>query len=204
MSLTSDFCTPNDRWKLKGASNTEGMVYLPDLGGSGAKLLISADGATTVDGVASNILVYDVPTSTPETFVLGVAGDDTTLDATTILPLYQLNAALLSSGIQTAPKISALNYFEDTLYVLHDNARVIRGWDIATATMVSEWITPRVGGEEFDKQWEGLAFQRSADSSDVIVHMTLDTPPQIWSFAMQESVVSGKTALSFPICAQAF
>ena len=176
------------------------MVYLPDLGGSGGRLLISADGATTVDGVvASNILVFDVPT--PSTFDLRF-GNDILDTGATILPLYQLNAAILSSGIQLAPKISALTYFEDILYVLHDNARVVRGWDIATATMVSEWITPRVGGE-FDKQWEGLAFQRRSDSS-VVVHMTLDTPPQIWSFAMQESVVSGKTVLSFPSCAQAY
>jgi hypothetical protein len=184
-----------NRWKLQGAANAEGIVYVPDLE-SGAKLLISADGATTVDGVASNILVYDIPT--PSNAVL--------LDSAkveSISPLYQLNAAIFTSGIAPFAKVAAMTYFEDVLYLLHDNARVIRGWDMATGTMLSEWVTPRVGGV-FDKQWEGLAMQRSGDSSSVVVHMTLDTPPQIWSFAMQESIVSGKTVLSFPNCAQAF
>lgn len=165
------------------------MAYLPDFG-SGPKLLISEE---TIAG-ASNVFVYDIPTN--------ATADD---DKETILPLYQLNAGIFSSGLLNATKIAAMTYFEDVLYLLHDNARVIRGWDMVTATMVSEWITPRVGGE-FDKQWEGIAFQRNESDSSLIIHMTLDTPPQIWSFAMHETIdtASGKVALSFPACAQAF
>ena len=140
--------------------------------------------------------MFDVPSPSNATDIVGQAGNY-------IAPRYQLNENLFASGIQTSAKISALAYFEGVLYLLHNNARIIRGWDMATGTKLSEWITPRVGGE-FDRQWEGLAIQRSGNSSSVMVHMTLDTFPQIWSFKMQESVVSGKTILSFPKCAQAF
>ena len=190
-----------DRWTLKGRSNSEGMTYLPDVG-SGPKLLISDEPTA---GIAQQIYVYNIPTNAT-----------TDGNGETILPLYHLNTEVFSAGLATSTeidssglatlrKIAAMTYFEDVLYLLHDNARVIRGWDMVTATMVSEWITPRVGGE-FDKQWEGIAFRRNESDSSLILHMTLDTPPQIWSFAMHETIntASGEVALSFPECAQAF
>lgn len=173
------------------------MTYLPDFDGSGPKLLVTADGSITATIVATKLLVYDI--SLLSTAVL-LTESDPALE--TVSPLYQLNSAIFSSGISGASKITAMTFFEDVLYLLHDNARVIRGWDMTTATMVSEWSTPRVGGE-FDKEWKGLAIQRRADAS-VAVHLALHAPPQIWSFAMRESFESGTTVVSFPSCAHAF
>jgi hypothetical protein len=186
------------RWDLKGAENAEGLVYVPDLGGGGPTLLVSGDGATTPDGgVMSNILVFNVPATST-----AVVLDDNHDSDGILKPCYQLNAGLFTFGMTGDSKIAAMTYFEDVLYVLHDNARVIRGWNVATATMVSEWSTPRAGGQH-DKQWEGLTLQRAGDFS-IVAHMTLDTPPQIWSFVMDQSLQAGNTSLSFPACAQAY
>ena len=78
-------------------------------------------------------------------------------------------------------------FFEDLLYVVHDNDRVVRGWDTETATMQVEFNLPLVGGGN-DKQWEGLAIERNtgnnllgndmrslrgASEADLIVHLSL-------------------------------
>jgi hypothetical protein len=186
-----------NRWKLKGADNSEGLVFVSNLGGGGPKLLVSATGATTADGsTSSNILVFDVP-AISTAIVL-----DNEYDQGSLTPLYQFNAGIFARGLGSDAKISAMTSFEGILYVLHDNARVIRGWDVKTATMVSEWSTPRTGGH-YDHQWEGLTLQRAGDFS-IVAHMTLDTPAQIWSFVMEQSLSAGKTILNFPTCAQAF
>jgi hypothetical protein len=186
-----------DRWKLMGADSSEGLVFDSNLGGGGTKMLVSAAGATNVDGsTSSNILVFDVPIVSTAIVL------DDGYDQGSLTPLYQLNAGIFTRGLGSDAKISALAYFEDILYVLHDNARVIRGWDVKTATMVSEWSTPRAGGH-YDHQWEGLTLQRAGDFS-IVAHMTLDTPAQIWSFVMEQSLSAGKTILNFPTCAQAF
>lgn len=182
---------------MKGAENAEGLVYFPDLGGTGGKLLVSAEGASTADSVQSNIFVFKIPEVSSV-----IVADDMNVSENTIPPLYQLNAGIFTNGLVADMKISAMTYFEGILYVLHDNARVIRGWDIATATMVAELSTPRAGGH-YDKQWEGLTLQRAGDFS-IVAHMTLDTPPQIWSFVMVQSLKEGKTTFAFPDCAQAY
>jgi hypothetical protein len=186
-----------NRWKLKGADYSEALVFVSNLGDGGPKLLVSAAGATKADGsTSSNILVFDVPIISTAI----VLEDE--YDQGSLTPLYQLNAGIFTRGLGSDAKISAMTYFENILYVLHDNARLIRGWDVKTATMVSEWSTPRAGGH-YDQQWEGLTLQRAGDFS-IVAHMTLDTPAQIWSFVMEQSLSAGKTILNFPTCAQAF
>ena len=107
--------------------------------------------------------------------------------------------------------IASLYAFEGILYVLHDNDLLIRSWNIETGEMVSEIPIPRVGGG-FDKQWEGLSIYRNdgrfaplssglrgGRGSDLIVHLALDSPPEVWSFAVQEGDRPGE--LFFPSCA---
>ena len=97
-----------------------------------------------------------------------------------------------------------MTYFEGVLYVLHDNARVVRGWDVKSGTMTSEWTLPRVEGG-FDKQWEGISLQRvpaRQGTSSVTLYLALETPAQIWSFQLQEDETMEKKFV-LPECAAA-
>jgi hypothetical protein len=197
------------QWKLKGRALTEGMAYVPDE--NGGKLYISDISGDALLPV-SNVFIYDVPAPG----ILGVEEED-------IFPVHQLNGKMLTVGIADTPKIGSMTYFEEVLYILHDNARVVRGWDLKTGTMVSEWILPRVepGEGEFNQQWEGMSLQRVATStarnafvrgakamqpsSAVLLHLALDTPPQIWSFQLQEVSTSGdQSNYVLPECAAAY
>lgn len=123
-----------------------------------------------------------------------------------------------------------MQIFEGILYVLYDNALIIRGFDLTSGVIVSDIKLPRVGYSDgkFDKQWEGMFMERVTDGSStglstgisvtsglrgtaasssssagqdqIMMHLTLDSPPEIWTFAMNH--VNDKE-LSFPECAVA-
>jgi uncharacterized membrane protein YidH (DUF202 family) len=119
-----------------------------------------------------------------------------------------MNKKLLVGGLEDG-KIASLYFFEGVLYVLHDNDRVIRSWDVATGEMLSEIPLP-FPGNGFEKQWEGLAITRNDGSfpalwsglrgkqSPLILHLALDSPPQVWSFAVEEE---GPGQIVYPDCA---
>ena len=134
---------------------------------------------------------------------------------------------MITNGLEDG-KIASLFYFEGILYILHDNDRVIRSWEVSTGAFVSEFTLPLVSeGEAFAQQWEGFAIERNTagnfagsggsdtamrlrgstaqqrqeqppPSSFLTVHLVLDSPPQIWSFAVEEG--EGKGQLIFPEC----
>lgn len=138
-----------------------------------------------------------------------------------------LNRNLLNSGLDDS-KIGDLHYFDGIFYVLNDNERVIRAWDLESGTLLSTTKLPRVEGR-FDHQWEGMAFQRydpsedtnknvihqlgreantTTTSSSVLrkLHLALDTPAQVWTFVVGEQVdaASGNSipgSIAFPPCA---
>jgi hypothetical protein len=142
---------------------------------------------------------------------LGTGGDDNTLTG------HRLNSKLLDHGIVDS-KIGALYYFEDILYILYDNAQLLRGWRLATSEQVLEWTLPSVpagnagaaaapsvsllssttsGGSaanEYDKQWEGLAVERL--DQQLVLHLTLDSPPQIWTLQLVETMKKNGAAAS--------
>lgn len=183
------------QWILEGRSFTEGMAYVPD--DMGGKLYIT-DGTDTT-GEDSHVYVYDVPT---------IATNNESID-----PVFQLNGKVLTSGIINDPKMGSMTFFEDVLYILHDNARVVRGWNLKSGAMISEWTLPRVEGG-FDQQWEGLTLERVSSmgrnmaqgepdpnhASSVVLHLTLDSPPQIWSFKLKET----ERNYTLPDCAAAY
>jgi SPX domain protein involved in polyphosphate accumulation/uncharacterized membrane protein YidH (DUF202 family) len=124
--------------------------------------------------------------------------------------INKLNTNLLGAGLVDS-KISALQYFEGKLYVLHDNARVVRVWDPTTGDFLSEWELPRTESG-FDKQWEGMALERvehsgrgslrassTSDDSSLVLHLALDTPPQVWSLVVTEGATPG--LIQLPSCA---
>ena len=154
----------------------------------------------------SKIFAFDLPT--PNFF-----------DVQTLNPLYKMNSKILLDGIEKNPKISAMQLFEGALYVLYDNARVIRAFDLTSGTMVSEISLPRVG-DKFDKQWEGMFFERISSRDEeststknlrgkrkdinegrIQLHLALDTPASIWTFTMVQTS-DGK--FEFPLCAAAY
>lgn len=201
------------RWKLDKTAQTEGIAYVPDE--EGGKLYISSE-----KNSAPYVSIFEVPRNFNRGNLFNRSEQDQDA-AEEIFRIDLLNGNLLSEGfLIDESKIASLAYFEDVMYILHDNARVVRGWDLKSGIMVSEWKTPRVG-RGFDKQWEGLALQRvvaggasrnlrgsepSEPDSTLYVHLSLDTPPQVWSFAMKEQneSASERAEISFPSCAAAF
>lgn len=192
----------------EGIAHHDGKLYISSL---------------TMDGVkeVSNIHVFDVPVI------------DGSFD-TKLYPMYHLNEKLMNSGEDV--KIGALQVFEGSLFVLYDNARVIRQFDLVSGQSISEIKLPRVGYEngKYDKQWEGMfleritrndplsvsdetsfsvkqSFLRATSNSNAVaalsqeidqirMTLTLDSPPEIWTFNMIQTNDGG---LSFPKCAVA-
>lgn len=74
-----------------------------------------------------------------------------------------LNRKVMNSGLEDS-KIGSLQYFEGLLYVLHDNARAVRVWDISSGDLKSEWELPRVHGG-YNEQWEGLFLERTDNNN---------------------------------------
>ena len=199
-----------ETWDLAGfpSGAAEGLAYVPsDNGGS---LYVAGDNFNPVFPEAEQnrgmIKIFNVPT----------------IDSpNTLEPEDALNSNLLNSGLSDS-KIGELHYFEGVLYVLHDNARVVRAWDIlSTGNLLYSTKLPRVEGG-FSNQWEGMALQRNDGSFNIeapslrgsstpeglILHMALDTPPQVWSFKVTEAIdpVQGgpmKGSIVFPSCAGA-
>jgi uncharacterized membrane protein YidH (DUF202 family) len=125
-----------------------------------------------------------------------------------------LNANLINGGLEDS-KIGDLYFFENILYILNDHARVIRAWSREGGTLLATTTLPRVG-EGFDENWSGLALERpnattsgssssnlrGGPGSPLLVHLSLASPPQIWTFNATQGSVNG--SIVFPACASAF
>jgi hypothetical protein len=174
------------RWPMNDTAQAEGIAYGAD--DKGEALFITQD---------ERIEVIDLPSVETLEFQRRAV----------------INSRILQSGL-TYGRISSMYFFEGLLYVLYDNDRKCRGWDMETGTIQIEFNLPTVGGGN-DKQWEGLAIERMTGESmlgnnaqflrgatteaDLIVRLSLDSPPQVWSFAVKEDQVAGR--LIFPDCA---
>ena len=86
------------------------------------------------------------------------------------------------SGTLSDGKVSAMTYFEGLLYLLFDNAQVIRSFD-SLGNLIQETELP-VAVEGYEKQWEGMNLQRK--DGELILHLALDSPPQVWSIKLTE------------------
>lgn len=127
-----------------------------------------------------------------------------------------LNKKLLANELADG-RISAMAGFEDKLLILHDNDGVLGTWNIVSGEMIAEINLPNPAGNQ--KQWEGIAIERRSNSesfpatsslsssmlrgtvseslsSDLIVHLAMDTRPQLWSFSVREGKNPGE--LVFP------
>jgi hypothetical protein len=181
------------RWTFPAAL-VEAIAYVPTRNGSST----GAKGSLFVASTSrSTISEYELPS--PDGTWAGSK-------------INEINTNLLGNGLVDS-KISALQYFEGKLYVLHDSARVVRVWDLTTGDFLSEWELPRTQSG-FDKQWEGMALERvehspsgrgslrassTSDDPSLVLHLTHDTPPQVWSLVVIEGATPGLVQL--PPCA---
>ncbi len=94
-------------------------------------------------------------------------------------------------------KVAAAQYFEGYLYLLFDNAQLIRAFD-SNGNIVKEWKLP-VSVEGSERQWEGMQFQRKG--AELVLHLALDTPAQVWSLLLDGGNEQGDTGWSLPSCA---
>lgn len=181
-------------WKLGNVmKGTESIAYR-QVDGKEQLLISSYDALTSI----SQIHIFEVPKLD-------------FFEGQELFPISRLNEKVMSNGI-TDTKIASMQVFEDKLYVLFDNEMVIRSFDLKSGQMHEDVRLPSVG-DSYDKQWEGLSFERVQRSrgkesnlrgasmmEGVILHLALDSPPQIWQFSMNEKKDG---TFSFPKCAAA-
>ena len=221
------------RWEIKKAA--EGMAYVPpnpnDINDNG-KLYIQLEwgigvfDVPMIDSIAASAdskgALSFFESKFSATSSLSLASMRTSTEEEEQIPVlkpqYSLNLKLMTRGLDIDDiHVSSMQYFEDILYILFDNARVIRGYNLRTGDMVSDIKVPKVSSDgEFDKQWEGMFFERigttKRDNSDnssirgissssaidkgsiVKLHMTLDTPPEVWTFKMTEDMKVSQTS----------
>lgn len=195
-SASSRRLQESHRWKIS-LPGAEGMALVPEgeLGeGSAAKLLVAG--------------LLTEPTKTGLAELLSIdAYDQTSIDLsqTKLDKTSKINKKLVAKGLKDE-KVGSMQFFEGRLYVLFDNARVIRVFDPKTGVIDQEILLPiaEAGAEE---EWEGMRLQRinkgtsaglrGSSESTVVLHLALDTPAQVWSIRMQNE--NGKWIL--PHCA---
>lgn len=121
-----------------------------------------------------------------------VPGTGELRDGASLRPEGELNRKMLTAGVEHAPKVGGMTVWNDKLYVLHDNARVVRRWDLETGELLGEIPLP---GDT--REWEGLAMVR--DPGGTYLVLALDTPGEVWRFKVTEE----GDAFSLPACAYA-
>lgn len=175
------------RWQI-ALPKAEGMSLVPSgqLGeGSPSKLLVAGllTESTTKEGLVEVLSIDAYDERSFET-------SQTKLDHTS-----KMNKKLVARDLKDE-KVGSMQFFEGSLYVLFDNARLIRVFDLKTGTIVQEIKLPvaEVGAEE---EWEGMRLQRinasaserrlrGSSESSAVLHLALDTPAQIWTIRLDK------------------
>lgn len=138
-----------NRWSLTDKPRqAEGMTYIPDATNVfTGRLLINLD---------QEVHMYEIPERVVEQGVNPIQPSHSTLHQ-----LGSLNSRLLTENL-VDPKISSMFYFEGIAYILHDNSKVLRAWDLQSGDMLDEIHLPDIQGKS-TAQWEGIAFERRYD-----------------------------------------
>eukprot|EP00529_Nitzschia_sp_RCC80_P005722 CAMPEP_0113488370 /NCGR_PEP_ID=MMETSP0014_2-20120614/25983_1 /TAXON_ID=2857 /ORGANISM="Nitzschia sp." /LENGTH=1034 /DNA_ID=CAMNT_0000382083 /DNA_START=144 /DNA_END=3248 /DNA_ORIENTATION=+ /assembly_acc=CAM_ASM_000159 len=122
-----------------------------------------------------------------------------------------LNMKMINQGLVPNDTIASFHTFEGITYFMHSASNVLRAWDLSTGEFLAEIPLPRVDGV-LSGEWKGFTLERRnaneeedsslrgmTKSSNVYLHLAGDAPPQIWTFAMEETGERGQIA--FPTCA---
>jgi len=171
-----DTLIPTMRYKIPTPA-AEGMAYIstpnwfsdknPRLVVAGVK----SSGSDHLGNTANDLFMDSFPVPLPES----------SLDDPISLPSAKINDKIFRGTLKDA-KVSAMQYFDGLLYLLFDNAQVIRAFD-DVGNLVHEIKLP-IAVEGYEKQWEGMRLQRK--NGDLILHLALDSPPQVWSLKLTE------------------
>jgi uncharacterized membrane protein YidH (DUF202 family) len=183
-----------------GDGSAEGITYIPASSGK-------EKGSLCVDRGFGLVELFDLPEKP-------TSSETETGEETYLVRSGGYNKRIIAENLSDG-KIGSLYHFEGILYVLFDNDKVLRSFDIASGDLISEMTLPKVSGAV--QQWEGFAIHRQNNffppldgdqtylrqsknvfSSKAIVHLTLDTPSQLWSFSVEERAPGD---LVFPDCA---
>ena len=195
---------PTTRYSIPTPA-TEGIAHVTSSNWfSDKKPRLVTAGVTSSKGINSlHMDSFTVPSPTEEGIWFGQQGlevessfDDpnnsSEVTPNSLTPI-KLNDKIFS-GTLSDGKVSAMTYFDGLLYLLFDNAQVIRSFD-SLGNLVQETKLP-VAVEGYEKQWEGMNLQRK--DGELILHLALDSPPQVWSIKLTEKAAGG---WELPSCA---
>jgi SPX domain protein involved in polyphosphate accumulation/uncharacterized membrane protein YidH (DUF202 family) len=174
----------SERWRV-GAPNAEGLAYTSDPNWfSKPQLLVAADTRDVEKKNRLEMFAYEVP-----------------LPLDSKLPEKRFNNKFFSQNLKDT-KIASMQFFGDLLYVLYNNAALIRAYD-SGGNQMNEWLLP-VRKEGFENNWEGMQLEQNGD--DLYLHLTLDTPGEIWTLKLGgETSADGVAAKwTLPSCASSF
>ena len=166
----------------------EGMAYIPTKSWFPEPRLVLAGFSRSDTLSGTDTLVMD-------SYSWPLPGNSSVETPVTIQP-NSLNSHLFSVNL-SRQKVAAAQYFEGYLYLLFDKSQLIRAFD-SNGNLVKEWKLP-VAVEGFEREWEGMQFQRKGD--ELVLHLALDTPAQVWSLLLDGGSEQGDTGWSFPSCA---
>jgi len=194
-------------WKI-GKKGADGIAWIPSNTSNGQNqqdgegyLYVATDDFNSAEddsGDRGEVHVYKMPPR------IGTGNNN----SNDLQLIQSMNRKLINFGLQDS-KIGTIQYFEGLLYVLHDNAKVVRAWDILSGEMKFEFDLPLMHGG-LNKKLEGMFLERSTESSSsgdggvintwtgglrakhypsdssLILHLALDTPAQVWSIAVTQ------------------
>jgi hypothetical protein len=187
------------------SSMVEGIAFVPNGNGNGGRLFVASDNFNSINDLPENrgqIHVYDLPNSSSSSL---------------LSPSERLNANVMNDGLEDS-KIGSLQYFDGLLFVLHDNAGLVRVWDVSTGSLEGEWKLPHVQlSKKRTKQWEGMFLERVTDgkgkstlrgtgggsmsgASSLLLHLALDSPAQVWTLAVSQDAEQ-RGIIHLPSCA---
>ncbi len=170
-----------NRWRT-GTPRVEGMAYIPTKSWFPEPRLVLA-GLSGSDNLRMRSYYWPLPTNS-------------SVETPVTIQSNSLNSDLFRVNLDRQ-KVAAAQYFEGYLYLLFDNAQLIRAFDY-NGNIVKEWKLP-VSVEGSERQWEGMQFQRKG--AELVLHLALDTPAQVWSLLLDGGNEQGDTGWSFPSCA---
>ena len=194
------------QWTIP-SSMAEGIAYVPN-GSNGGRLFVATDNKNGRN---------DLPENRGQIHVNDLPGNSTNSSSSSLFlsPSERLNGNIMNAGLVDS-KIGSIVYLDGLLFVLHDNAGLVRAWDLATGNLEAEWELPRVqSAKNTTKQWEGMFLERVVDeeetsrnrhsqqlrgtaaaspplsqeypaSSLLVLHLALDSPAQVWSLAVSQ------------------
>jgi hypothetical protein len=125
-----------------------------------------------------------------------------------------INMKMINQGLVAEDVITSFHEFEGITYFMHAPSRVLHAWDLSTGEFLAEIPLPRLD-RFLANEWKGFAFERrvhegrmtslrgngnnETPESFMYLHLTTNSPPQIWTFAIDE--VKERGDFKFPSCA---